>query len=317
MDKVTCSICGGEFSNKMFKLHVKNSHLHLFESEGDLNKFVLNHRFGLTDEMVEKFISEYNEVGLVDRMVKKYGIPHKSMSEILTLNGVTLNTFEEACSLPHKHQAYVDTCKEKYGVENVSQLESIQKKKEDTFMKNYGVDNIFKDPEAQKMFGEVIEERYGSKRISGWHKLDEAGKLEWLRRLNSSRGKQSKLETRVANILTDLGINWEPRYEIKGKYYDFRIKGLKLLIEVNGDFWHANPKKYKAKDILPFPTRNGVKREVTAESLWKKDEKKLNIARNSGFFCMSLWEGDLKQMGDEELSLTLMNKVVEVMFGSN
>jgi len=313
MEKMICEKCGGEFSNKMFKLHVKNSHSDEFDSNEDLDRFVLKYRFNLTDEFLSELISEYKEVGLVDRLVKKYNIPHKSMSEILSLNGVTLNTFKEACSLPHKHQAYVDTCKDRYGVENVSQLESIQKKKEDTFLKNYGVTNIFKDPEAQKMFGEVIEERYGSKRLSGWHKLGAGGKIEWLKRLNSSRGKQSKLELRVGNILTDLSVNWEPQYEIKGKYYDFRIKGLKLLIEVNGDFWHANPEKYRANDILPFPTKNGVKSEITAKSLWKKDEKKLKIARNCGFFCVSLWENDMKCMSDEELGIKLLDIINNII----
>lgn len=31
------------------------------------------------------------------------------------------------------------------------------------------------------------------------------------------------------------------------------IKTLNVVIEIYGDFWHANPKKYKASDELNMP----------------------------------------------------------------
>lgn len=76
-----------------------------------------------------------------------------------------------------------------------------------------------------------------------------------------------------------------------GKYwlYDLVLTNpTKLLIEFNGDFWHANPKRYKSTDILNFPKQVGK----TAEELWDKDAKKMSDAEKCGFVVKTVWESD-------------------------
>ena len=34
-------------------------------------------------------------------------------------------------------------------------------------------------------------------------------------------------------------------------FYDIAFNN-KVLLEINGDFWHANPEQYKATDILKY-----------------------------------------------------------------
>jgi G:T-mismatch repair DNA endonuclease (very short patch repair protein) len=83
--------------------------------------------------------------------------------------------------------------------------------------------------------------------------------------------------------------------------------GYNILIEVNGDFWHANPKIYKAKDILPHPNK-----EVLAETLWKKDKKKNILAIKNGFQVLTLWELDITKLNDVELELFITEKINEL-----
>ncbi len=40
----------------------------------------------------------------------------------------------------------------------------------------------------------------------------------------------------------------------KVKYaYDFKLVDTNILLEINGDYWHANPVKYHANDIIHYP----------------------------------------------------------------
>lgn len=71
------------------------------------------------------------------------------------------------------------------------------------------------------------------------------------------------------------------------RYFDFKVDN--YLIELNGDFWHANPKIYAENDIINLPDSDGV----LAKSLWEKDAQKLQLAQQNGFTVITLWECDL------------------------
>ena len=71
---------------------------------------------------------------------------------------------------------------------------------------------------------------------------------------------------------------------INGVYmYDYVISSLKIVIEFNGDYWHANPKKYKPTDIL---------RGALVEDIWKKDMIKQQFIESLGYDYYIVWESD-------------------------
>lgn len=371
--KVKCEKCGGEFNNKMFKLHVRNSHLDEFNNNDEMELFVLKSRFNLTDELVSELISKYENDGTVLTLVNEYNIPHKSLSLLFKLNGIKLKSISEVTKQKSVRNKYKKTCIDKYGVSNVSKSEEIKEKKKETFIENYGVDNIFKTDEFKESLNDLMINKYGVKRLTNSDKISEAWvnkteteknviiekhkltKSNWSDRhksniinkmletksnwsdeeifinsANISNGLKevwsnlsddefnkrmvrlhknfiSKLEIRVRGILTKLNISFTPQFPLKNRTYDIKIDNTNILIEVNGDFWHANPRKYKATDTLPFPNKS-----VIAESLWKKDEKKLNIALKNGFKVLSLWEMDIRPLDDIELELFIIEKISEI-----
>ena len=300
--KVKCEKCGREFDNKMFKLHVRNSHLGEFSNENEMELFVIKNRFNLNDGLITELIGKYKNDGSVFSLVNEYGIPHKSLSLLFKLSDVKLKSSSEVAKQKSVREKYKSTCLNKYGVSNVSKSDEVKQKKKESFIENYGVDNIFKTDEFKDSINDIMLSKYGVKRIGGWDYLTDEQKIERIKKLNS--GGSSKLEKRVGKILVEMGVNFETQFELKGKVYDYYIKGVNILIEVNGDFWHANPRKYKATDIIPFP-----KKEVIAESLWKKDEKKLNIALKSGYKVLPLWEMDIRPLDDIELELFITEKI--------
>ncbi len=119
----------------------------------------------------------------------------------------------------------------------------------------------------------------------------------------------SKQEERVASCLTSLGFGYKRQFWIARRSYDFRIYGLdsNLLVEYNGDFWHANPKIYKPGDLLNHP--NG---KITANDIWKKDEVKKKLAEKHGYTLMYLWESEIQGLGEESLQKLIVDRIGQI-----
>lgn len=76
-------------------------------------------------------------------------------------------------------------------------------------------------------------------------------------------------------------------------YIDFFLKEKGLVIEFNGDYWHANPEKYKGTDIINYPNN---KKEI-AENIWENDAKKLNCVRRHPDIkdILVIWESEFRE----------------------
>lgn len=71
---------------------------------------------------------------------------------------------------------------------------------------------------------------------------------------------------------------------------DYYNKEMKLVVEYNGDYWHMNPKIFKADDFIK---QSGV----TAKEIWAKDEERLNFLRNHNKIdkVIVVWESEEEQ----------------------
>lgn len=61
------------------------------------------------------------------------------------------------------------------------------------------------------------------------------------------------------------------------------------LIEINGDYWHANPLQYNANEAISYP--KGIKK---ASDVWEQDSRKIRYAESRGFQIIVLWESQIK-----------------------
>lgn len=75
----------------------------------------------------------------------------------------------------------------------------------------------------------------------------------------------SKLETRFAlEYLDKLGVEYVYQYKAEsiGRYFDFMVKGneqhptKRIIIEIDGSFWHADPRLYEEKDLTRVQKKN-------------------------------------------------------------
>ena len=115
------------------------------------------------------------------------------------------------------------------------------------------------------------------------------------------------LESQNLNFIPEYCIRYvnDSDNKIHWKFYDFLLKDFNILIEVNGDFWHANPNKFKADDIIFRPhfrkNREPILTPITAKDIWEIDEFKRKIAEVNNFTVFYLWESDIRKMTNEEI----------------
>ena len=70
--------------------------------------------------------------------------------------------------------------------------------------------------------------------------------------------------------------------------YDFLLPETKTIIEVNGDFFHANPNIYCEYDDIPLPS--GISK---AKDIWNKDQRKIDFAKQKGYNVIIVWEHEI------------------------
>lgn len=64
----------------------------------------------------------------------------------------------------------------------------------------------------------------------------------------------------------------------------------KLIIEINGDFWHANPNKYLETDVIKAPGEPFI-----AGDKWKLDMEKYKKYIELGYDLIVIWESEYKE----------------------
>ena len=92
---------------------------------------------------------------------------------------------------------------------------------------------------------------------------------------------ESKLEKEFKKILALLNINYIFQYTVCGYNYDFYIPDKNILIEVDGDWWHCNPK------LNIQPIHESQKHTV------KHDVIKNKIAEDNGYTLIRFWENEI------------------------
>jgi hypothetical protein len=90
---------------------------------------------------------------------------------------------------------------------------------------------------------------------------------------------------------------------------DYFIEELKVCIEFNGDYFHANPKKYGPESefygLYKFP--------IKAKSLWEKDKIKKDVLMNEfGIKTVVVWESDYyKNKDNKEFYKKIVKKCIK------
>lgn len=227
------------------------------------------------------------------------------------------HNFEKNCESRKKWEKRLF---EEEGITNVFQRESVKEKILTTLLDKYG-----SVEEINKMRGfystkEGFQEKYGDNWEIEWERCikskrtmsqefykDRYGddwEYYWNMHLenfqNSFSGQNyNGLNKKSYDILNKYDLEFEKEFPIlknnnaygKGYYYFYDIKISNLLIELNGTYWHCDPRKYNSTDIVKFP--NNIFKKV--QDVWDKDKDKINHAIQNGFYIETIWEEDFSE----------------------
>lgn len=92
--------------------------------------------------------------------------------------------------------------------------------------------------------------------------------------------KDTKPELKMKEILTELNIPFEHQFKLRNHLFDFHILNTNILIEVDGDYWHSNPKIYS-------------KLNKTQQKQKERDIKHSTIVKTNNFILLRFWESDI------------------------
>jgi very-short-patch-repair endonuclease len=100
-------------------------------------------------------------------------------------------------------------------------------------------------------------------------------------------GSLSKLHQRTRAALNLDALGFVPEQFVAGYRVDDLNRAAKIIVEVNGDYVHANPAKYAATDRIVMEFNR-----YTAAEKWAADALRTERLRAAGYRVLVAWESD-------------------------
>jgi very-short-patch-repair endonuclease len=130
--------------------------------------------------------------------------------------------------------------------------------------------------------GSTYEQVYGPEKAAEYKdKLRQASP----QRLAKFARKETAPERSVRELLEFLGVGFEQEYAIGHYTVDFFVPGHKLVVQADGDYWHAHPEVY-GPGLTPLNDGQRKRKRLDASCD--------SFLRNGGYSVLRLWERDLR-----------------------
>jgi len=133
------------------------------------------------------------------------------------------------------------------------------------------------------------EMKYGKeeadKRLNAWMKAN---------KLQRFKSKDTHGELLFEEHIQELGFKYEKQFHCAPYYPDFYLADFNLLVEIDGDYWHANPDRFMPDDIVG-------KKGKSAKEIWKCDAKKNAVYAEKGFSVLRIWESELFEKSTQDI----------------
>ena len=211
--------------------------------------------------------------------------------------GIKTYSIKESVNLKETRDKFKKTCMERYGAENpLFKGTDGYKKRNKTVFEKYGVENVFQSEEIKEKSKETMIEKYG------------VPYSIYLPNRKRNIGIRSGIHKKVEKMLDGLQIDYESEKVMDfygyNKYLndnynprpDIILKDKKIVIEINGNYWHANPDMYKPNDLI---YKWGGKK--SAKEIWSFDKSRIDQIESFGYKVIVLWEKDIIKMEKESL----------------
>lgn len=212
-----------------------------------------------------------------DGMLEKFGVEnafqHPDIKEQIKQTHLEKRGVEYPTQDPDVRAKAIATNLEKYGVENVGQNEEFKQKIRESNLEKYGFEVATKSDEVKLKIRETRIATGDIKTYNGKTMKELAvekdmfystfkslvGKENNFARALNWEAYRTSLEQQMMGFLDSVGIEYSQKFRVGTKKPDFYIPSSKLLIEVDGVYWHsdANREDNYHYDKKKFYTANG------------------------------------------------------------
>jgi len=290
------NVCEKCLTNKFPEYSSKNKS-RVFNGMNEITKFA----FDIPEDISKKWIQKNYSI-TEQTLIDKYGEDSGKEKWLVYCEKQSIsNTFE------YKRDKYGWT-KEQFSEYNKSRSVTLE-----NLIKRHGFEKGTKiwDEYCEKQRYSTTKEYFIEKH--GQEKGSEIYSNFVEKRLISSYSNISKLlfeniSNHIQNMTIYFGENEYFFYDkLNSKFYliDFYIKEIGFGIEFQGDFWHANPKKYKEDDVpIKFD-----KLKLTAKEIWERDRLKQEFLKTKLNKLIIIWESDLIKRGLDSIIEEILNEI--------
>lgn len=251
-----------------------------------------------------------------------YKIPGYPL-KLLELQGVKTRTIGESTRTGKRTEKIKSTCLERYGATNVlSKGTAIFDKRNKTVKEKYGCDNVFQTTKVKNKIKETMFEHFGEnfrqivyQRFSDaylkkigydnpfknpdiikkiWEKRAQNGNMVFHKRKISEPHKIVSDwldENGFEHTNEDMTLHLEITHPDGRTYHpvpDIYLRKYNLIIEIYGNYWHANPQIYKDNDIL-----RTFKGNILASEIRRIDSDRMQKIEQAGYNTLVLWESEI------------------------
>jgi hypothetical protein len=278
----TCKICGKEFEKRIsLEKHVGSTYgkekkkrhcpllVYMWEYEGD-------QRFS-KDNLEKMYLKDLKSTPMI---AEELGVMKLTLLSTMHYFRIPMRNTSEATKSQIKRDGLWNKGLTKYDNESIRKCGENRRGKNNPFYTAPGFD-----------------ERLAKMKIH-WHKMHR----------NSCGNRNPKTtEARMCKILDAHGIQYVRNFCLKTgdswRLYDFLIEGM-LIVEMNGNYYHANPAMYKPTDTIVIANRT-----KKAADVWLYDDEKRRLAQVCGYAVLTIWEKDFCGMSDAEVVSILRSEI--------
>lgn len=174
--------------------------------------------------------------------------------------------------------------------------EEYRKQQSYTKSLQYQID-LHGEEEGRKKFAEINAKKKNTLENFINRHGEQGGYEKWCEYWVKIGSPKSDMEREFIDRVEDMLTFYENIYSTRHAFFehdngvyvvDFYNEEFKLVVEFNGNYWHANPRIYSATDKI---------RNLTAREIWKREEDRLNFLNNHAIIdkVIVVWEGEEEQ----------------------
>lgn len=270
--------------------------------------YYLSHSALATAEYLNKeYNTHYFTNGKIMNIIKSCGLPLHSIKDANNLESAkkqreatnlriygAVNPLSRGTTVFEKRN---NTVKQRYGVDNVFQVDSVKEKIVKSTFEHFGCySQAAKEVHSKTV--KTMMDKFGC-----WSYHTEDARAKNLEKQKGNKHWISKPDLMVQDFLIENNID----FQIEKTFFNKENHGWAIVdilvgntaFEVQGTYWHADPRFYKKDDIFQH--------NKTAEDIWARDSSKKLFLESFGLKVVYLWQEDIINNFDIIKSLILEN----------